>query len=316
MERMFKLQCEEKKADDERRREEHRLFQDRLEKLELQRHEHELALRVSARRDKTIDKIVPYQDGTEIEHFVQSLEIELTQSKIPIAEWKRVLTSKLSPKLKHLVADIIDNSDLTYGDLKAKLYRKAGSTTLEVGLKLFTSVPKNVQGKTLRDVVRALYSLSERFYIDCDTKAEMIDRQNCALLRTILLPQQQSMMDARNIKTKEDLMELADSLDAIGVAQKIERFDKPLFSQSQGYGSRGCFKCGKPGHRFFECRARVSMQSQRENNSSPRVVTCFLCGVQGHKSPDCPNKMASGETARVNVKQSMPDKEVNFICAH
>ncbi len=123
MERMFKLQCEEKKADDERRREEHRLFQDRLEKLELQRHEHELALRVSARRDKTIDKIVPYQDGTEIEHFVQSLEIELTQSKIPIAEWKRVLTSKLSPKLKHLVADIIDNSDLTYGDLKAKLYR-------------------------------------------------------------------------------------------------------------------------------------------------------------------------------------------------
>ncbi len=184
-----------------------------------------------------------------------------------------------------------------------------------MGLKLFTSLPKDVQGKTLRDVVRALYSLSERFYIDCNTKAEMIDRQNCALLRTILLPQQQSMMDARNIKTKEDLMELADSLDAIGVAQKIERFDKPLFSQSQGYGSRGCFKCGKPGHRFFECRARVSIQSQRENNSSPRVVTCFLCGVQGHKSPDCPNKMASGETARVNVKQSMPDKKVNFICA-
>ena len=65
-----------------------------------------------------------------------------------------------------------------------------------------------------------------------------------------------------------------------------------------------CFKCGKQGHKAFECGAEensVSVPTAGFSSGNPRKITCFLCGVEGHKSPQCPNR---------NLKVKAEPKEV------
>jgi hypothetical protein len=40
-----------------------------------------------------------------------------------------------------------------------------------------------------------------------------------------------------------------------------------------------CFKCGKVGHKSFECKV---------------IVTCYNCGESGHISTDCKKPKKSG----------------------
>ncbi|XP_020234402.1 uncharacterized protein LOC109814398 [Cajanus cajan] len=68
-----------------------------------------------------------------------------------------------------------------------------------------------------------------------------------------------------------------------------QRSQAPMASQTSRGGSVGsvprknCFKCGKPGHRAYECWV-------------PRVITCYNCQEKGHKAHECPkNKKGTKE---------------------
>ena len=58
-----------------------------------------------------------------------------------------------------------------------------------------------------------------------------------------------------------------------------------------------CFKCGKPGHKAFECWGGESTSSFYQpavvSGSTPSKITCYACGEEGHKSNQCPNKNGS-----------------------
>ncbi len=79
------------------------------------------------------------------------------------------------------------------------------------------------------------------------------------LLRALLDSKQQAIFGAQQATSKQDLMTFADGLDASDAAAKLERPNK---SQRPNYRSSNngctCYKCGKPGHRFFECQSGQS----------------------------------------------------------
>jgi hypothetical protein len=67
-----------------------------------------------------------------------------------------------------------------------------------------------------------------------------------------------------------------------------------------GSGDRiKCFKCGKMGHKGFECRsgaASTAGASSRSTSAGRRTPgTCWTCGEKGHKSPACPKKSGNGK---------------------
>ena len=44
-----------------------------------------------------------------------------------------------------------------------------------------------------------------------------------------------------------------------------------------------CYKCNRFGHRSYDCRLKVSKESQKG-------IEFYSCDQPGHKAPDCPKK--------------------------
>lgn len=85
---------------------------------------------------KVVVRIKDSKEGTSIEQFLDSLEIELSQVKIKRKEYKRILISKLSPKTKTICNDLIQSEVATYEDSKHRLLAKTGLSLNEVAMKL------------------------------------------------------------------------------------------------------------------------------------------------------------------------------------
>ncbi len=65
-------------------------------------------------KGRMVDGIPPYKDDAEISKFVRTLETELREIGVSKGQYKRVLLSKLTPKVKERMADVIDESACTY----------------------------------------------------------------------------------------------------------------------------------------------------------------------------------------------------------
>ena len=85
-----------------------------------------------------------------------------------------------------------------------------------------------------------------------------------------------------------------------------------------------CFKCGKLGHKAYECGVEENGFSLPASgvSSTPRKITCFLCGIEGHKSTQCPNRNKMVKTEPYlgkNIKaepKEVPARQVNRIRGH
>ncbi|MCI53717.1 cellular nucleic acid-binding protein, partial [Trifolium medium] len=60
-------------------------------------------------------------------------------------------------------------------------------------------------------------------------------------------------------------------------------------SGGKGRGDGNCFKCGLPGHRFFECPKKDGKcfkygDPGHKADECKKPVVCFNCKEEGHKS--------------------------------
>ena len=88
-------------------------------------------------------------------------------------------------------------------------------------------------------------------------------------------------------------------LDGDRTEEQAAIFRKPAHSSEGSSEKRvsnsNCFKCGKPGHKAFECWQGKSSSGNPGSfkpavnpSSTPTKIICYTCGEEGHKSPQCP----------------------------
>ena len=114
------------------------------------------------------------------------------------------------------------------------------------------------------------------------------------------------MLDARAVTNAADLVDALQDhliLDGDRTEGQAAIFKKPggEVSKERASGS-ACFKCGKPGHKAFECWGGKSNSSSFKpavsSGSAPSKIICYTCGEEGHKSPQC--------TKGVKVEKTVP----------
>ncbi len=120
-----------------------------------------------------------------MELYLQSVEVELNQHVIPLAMWKKAVSSRLTPKIKNCVLDTLMSPTATYEDhLKARIFKRAGKSINEIGSKLFDTLVKDSQGRKHRKTIQQITQLLKRFFFEDSNKTEILTRSAAALLRT------------------------------------------------------------------------------------------------------------------------------------
>ena len=110
-----------------------------------------------------------------------------------------------------------------------------------------------------------------------------------------------AVLDARSVSTA---IELIDALQDHLLMDGDRTEGQAAIFRKQTHGSEGggerkgsganCFKCGKPGHKAFECwqgkgssGGSGSFKPAVNPSSTPSKIICYTCGEEGHKSPQC-----------------------------
>ena len=279
----------EKELEEQRRiaKEERDKFEEKLVSMERERQAREDRLREAGKKERQVDKIMGYRDGLEIEVFIGTLEAELSSLGVLRNEWRDILISKLSPKTKSFILDMVEDRSSTYNDLN-RLYCNIGLTCTQAGQKLFRSWLKDIHGKTSREAITSGLSLCDRFFSGCKTIDEGVTQIVKALFRMALTETEQVTLDNRKVEERQNLIEAGDAIDALLDGRRLGRKEgrdgfrhSNITSKSSGVK---CYSCGREGHKSFECH------SARPPKTTRSEVTCCSCGEKGHISPDCPKR--------------------------
>ena len=171
---------------------------------------------------RRVEKILPYRDGSNISQFLQSLEIKLQQIRVKMSEYKCILISKLSLKVKDSCLDLITSEGLTYDEIKAKLLEKRGLCLRQAEMKLFVNWKDDCREVDRVDRCRQLKTLVDRFFLGAVSEEECKSLLMTAVYRISLSRSEQGIMDTRTIKTYQGLSELVLMLKSIAVGNKEE----------------------------------------------------------------------------------------------
>ena len=120
-------------------------------------------------RGRIVDNIKDYKEGTSIQQFIYSLEIELIQAKVRRKDYKWILISKLPPKIKMVCKDLIQSATASYDDIKNRLLLKIGPSLSEVSIKLFVKWKDESRETNRMTRCRQLKELVDRLLLGAKT---------------------------------------------------------------------------------------------------------------------------------------------------
>ena len=110
---------------------------EKVEKRDTERETRASTERQERKAEKIIDKIPAMTEGSDLELYLQGLENEFTQARIPGDRWKSLLTPRLTPALKDHIGDLQADPSSTYSEIKDTLLDRVGQISLQAGQQLF-----------------------------------------------------------------------------------------------------------------------------------------------------------------------------------
>ncbi len=169
---------------------------------------------------KMVDRILPYREGADISQLLLALEAELHDIGVRKEDFWHILISKLPPKTKENVLDLLCEKGCTYDKLKSKLLDKMGLSQREVEVKLFIDWEEDTRNMDRVDRYRRVKSLVDRFVINAKDKTEVALFLMKAIYRIGLPITEQELMDSRPISTLSDLHDVATTLKTTNVKSR------------------------------------------------------------------------------------------------
>ena len=153
---------------------------------------------------------------------MDSLEQELDYVAVDRGDWKRTLVSKLTIGSKGIVRDLIVSDDYTYDNLRERLLNRTGISPVEAGIKIFHGWGKSFSDENQKDQVSRLIKLMKRYFSRCTTKRNTIIAATKALYGFNLTPNDQAVLDGRDILTPTDLYDAINTIQTM-VNTRTER---------------------------------------------------------------------------------------------
>ena len=264
------------------------------------------------KRDRALASISNLRDGEDLEEFLLTAERRLRAAGIKTEDWIAIIDSKLNGKMASAWQDICVTI-VEYQEAKDRLLKMCGYTprlAADVFLK-FKSEHSN--GMTADQLYHRGLQLLRRMVAPSRASEEV----EFAILRgwvgTVVSKRARAALDARVVENAADLINaLQDHLVLEGDRTEGQA---AIFKKVGGEGSKDrvssltCFKCGKTGHKAFECWAGKGGPSSSLAETAPTSsgtgsskIVCYTCVEEGHKSPQCPKNIKGEKTGPKDLK--------------
>ncbi len=271
-------------------------MRDRMEALELKRVAREADAERRRKKERALNKISSFKDGGDIVHYIQLFELEMEKAEAEQNEYLKTFVSKLPPQTLDLCIDLVHSAESTYGDVKDRLLDKGGISRRELELKLFSTWRTDHHLSDRVKMVTILMDLLRKLLMKAETKAEIINMFAVAIYRTALTNVEFPLYDMRAPSTETELMETAMTLKAMQASRK----DEDKFRHSKYKPGFHCGKCGREGHRAWDCRQQKSYDRKE--------IVCYACKEKGHIAPECPNKYKPKEYEKKEERKGGEEK--------
>ena len=262
---------------------------------------------VEKRKDKAVASIPTLKSEEDFEEFLLMVEKRLEAGGVGQNDWVSIVACKLSGKLASVWQDVSATEE-RYEEVKSKVL-KVCSHTPEMAAELYYGFKlENVKGLTADQ----MYYRGQQLFRRMVAPFRLEKGADFAVLRgwvsSVVPKKARIALDSRKV---ENAAKLVDALqDYLMLEGGRTEGQAAVFGKEQEVEGRRekwlvCFKCGKQGHKSFECGAEEtngSVPTGGFSSGNPRKITCFLCAVEGHKSPQCPNRIVKAEPKEVPRK--------------
>ena len=278
---------------------------------------HRQELNSSKKRDRAIASIPNFRDGEDVEDFILTAERRLKAGEVNEEEWVMVVASKLSGKMGCAWQDICASVN-GYHNVKEKLLKVCGYT-LKLAAEVFYGFrSENSKGMTADQLYHRGLQLFRRMV----APHRVSEAAEFAILRgwvsAGISKKARASLDARAVTNAAELVDaLQDHLILEGERTEGQAaiFKKVSVEPSrERVAGSTCYKCGKSGHRAFECWAGKSnsgsFRPAAGSGSGPPKVTCYTCGEVGHKSPQCTKGVKIEKGVPKDVKPGRPLRRI------
>ena len=229
------------------------------------------------KRDRALASISNLKEGEDLEEFLLTAERRLRAADINQEEWVATIDSKFSGKMASAWQDICVTV-VDYQEAKDRLLKMCGYTPRLAADVFFGFKQEHSKGMTADQLYHRGLQLLGRM-VAPNKATEGVE---FSILRgwigTVVSKRARAALDARVVENAADLINaLQDHLVLEGNRTEGQA---AIFKKGSGEGSKDrgvaltCFKCGKVGHKAFECWAGKGGPSSAKPAATYLVVGC------------------------------------------